>query len=65
MPRPKKNHDLNSAESGFSEKRLAEADHATQELVRMNTETASNASALAEQFGYEGALTVGAVEDEC
>lgn len=42
-----------------------DADHAAlNELARMNAETADNAQALAAQFGYEGALTVGAVEDE-
>ena len=34
------------------------------ELARTNAETSDNAHALAVQFGYEGALTVGAVEDE-
>ena len=33
------------------------------ELARTNAETSDNAHALAVQFGYEGALTVGAVED--
>lgn len=33
-------------------------------LSIMNAEIADNAQALAAQFGYEGALTVGAVEDE-
>lgn len=64
MGRTAKSKELKSAESGFSEKRMAEADQATQELARMNVEAADNAHALAEQFGYEGSLTVGAVEDE-
>lgn len=64
MGRTANSKELKSAESGFNEKRLAEADQATQELVRMNAEAADNAHALAEQLGYEGSLTVGALEDE-
>lgn len=33
------------------------------ELARMNAEASNNAHALAEQFGYDGTLTVGALED--
>lgn len=41
------------------------SDHAAlNELARMNTDIADNAHAMAVQFGYEGSLTVGAVEDE-
>lgn len=41
------------------------ADHAAMnELARMNAEADENAHALAEKFGYEGSLTVYALEDE-
>ncbi len=43
---------------------ISRATVAINELDRMNAETAENAHALAVQFGYEGSLTVGAVEDE-
>ena len=41
------------------------ADHAAlNEVARMNAEASDNAHALAVQFGYQGSMTVGAVEDE-
>lgn len=43
---------------------VAEAHAAMNELAVMNIETADNAHALAAQLGYQGILTVGAVEDE-
>lgn len=41
------------------------ADHAAlNEVARMNAEASDNAHALAAQLGYDGSLTVGALEDE-
>lgn len=41
------------------------ADHAAlNEVARMNAEASENAHALASQLGYDGSLTVGALEDE-
>lgn len=52
------------AASELDEGRLQEAQEAAQQLGRLNTEQASNAIAVAQQVGYDGTLTVGAIEDE-
>lgn len=43
---------------------ITRAAEAINELTRMNAEATDNAQALAEQLGYDGSLTVGALEDE-
>jgi len=53
MGRTAKSKELKSAESGFSEKRLAEADQATQELVTFNTQLETTVRAVAAQIGYQ------------
>lgn len=42
---------------------FADAHSALNELAAMNAEASDNAHAMAEQFGYQGNLTVGALED--
>ncbi|MEI7456579.1 MAG: hypothetical protein WCK93_07605 [Nitrosomonadales bacterium] len=55
---------LNSATDNFDDARLDAAGAAAQQLARMNAETNANATALALQLGYDGSLTVGALEDD-
>lgn len=64
MARTPKGKNLNSAESGFNPGRLDEAEKAAQELVLMNQEASENAHVVAEQLGYEGDITVVALENE-
>lgn len=51
-------------ESDLDEGRLQEAQDAATQLGRLNAEQASRAIAVAQQLGYEGSMTVGAIEDE-
>lgn len=51
-------------ESELDEGRLQEAQDAATQLGRLNAEQASRAIAVAQQLGYEGSMTVGAIEDE-
>lgn len=52
------------AESELDEGRLQEAQDAATQLGRLNAEQASRAITIAQQVGYEGSMTVGAIEDE-
>lgn len=51
-------------EPKLDEAAIAADNAAMNELARMNAEADENAHALAEKFGYEGSLTVYALEDE-
>lgn len=48
----------------FAEHKFDELTHNANELIALNTEQASKAIAIAQQVGYEGSMTVGAIEDE-
>ncbi len=48
----------------FNEVALQRADEAAVELSRLQDQVSGNAHALAQQLGYEGALTVDALEDQ-
>ncbi len=52
------------AEDGFDPQRLAEAGIAAIELEQLNYAATANAKATALAVGYEGSLSVGALEDE-
>jgi Protein of unknown function (DUF3102) len=52
------------AEDGFDPQRLAEAGIAAIELEQLNYAATANAKAIALQVGYDGSLSVGALEDE-
>lgn len=52
------------AEDGLDPQRLAEAGIAAIELEQLNYAATANAKAIALQVGYDGSLSVGALEDE-
>ena len=54
----------NPAEDGLDPQRLAEAGIAAIELEQLNYAATANAKAIALQVGYDGSLSVGALEDE-
>ena len=54
----------NPAEDGLDPQRLAEAGIAAIELDQLNYAATANAKAIALQVGYDGSLSVGALEDE-
>jgi hypothetical protein len=60
----KPNTPLDVSDAVISHDQIA-ADHAKlNELAAMNAQASANAHALASQLGYDGSLTVGALEDE-
>lgn len=62
MARTSNKKTLVPTESEFDEGRLEQAEKATQELARMNTEANENTQALAVQLGYEGSISPDVLE---